>query len=163
MTTDVRPIARPATVSVTEAARLLGIGRSLAYELARWRSELAPVVPVIHVGEGRYRVPARPLAAVLGLDEAELVARLRGGPPMLNSTAPAQALNPWYTPAARMDDDALTEWLVDLRVIEHDAAADDPISASTRKIAALMRQAAERELSLRQRADASKPVPTGSL
>ncbi len=80
MTTDVRTVPRPATVSVAEAAQLLGVGRSLAYELARWRGELAPGVPVVRVGERRYRVPVRPLAAALGLTESELLERLgRGG------------------------------------------------------------------------------------
>ncbi len=70
-------VQRPATVSVAEAARLLGVGRSLAYEVARWRGELAPGVPIIRVGERRYRVPIRPLAAALGLEEAEVIERLR--------------------------------------------------------------------------------------
>jgi hypothetical protein len=73
MTTAYSTVPRPATVSVAEAARLLGVGRSLAYELA-------PGVPVVRVGERRYRVPVRPLAEVLGLTEHELLERLgRGG------------------------------------------------------------------------------------
>ncbi len=78
MTTAYRTVPRPATVSVAEAAGLLGVGRSLGYELARWRCELAPGVPIIRVGERRYRVPIRPLAEALGLTEDELLARLRG-------------------------------------------------------------------------------------
>ncbi|MCS7257479.1 MAG: hypothetical protein RMJ05_07900 [Thermomicrobium sp.] len=76
MTTQFVP--RPATVSVAAAARLLGIGRSLAYELARWRGELTPEVPVIRIGERRYRVPAKALAAALGLTEEEIWRRLGG-------------------------------------------------------------------------------------
>jgi excisionase family DNA binding protein len=80
MTTAYSTVPRPATLSVAEAARLLGVGRSLAYELARWRGELASGVPVVRVGERRYRVPVRPLAEVLGLTEHELLERLgRGG------------------------------------------------------------------------------------
>ncbi|GBD17673.1 hypothetical protein HRbin27_00157 [bacterium HR27] len=67
---------RPATLSVAEAARLLGVGRSLAYELSRWRGELAPGVPVVRVGGRRYRVPTKALAEVLGLREEELWKRL---------------------------------------------------------------------------------------
>jgi len=80
MTTTYSTAGRSATLSVAEAARLLGVGRSLAYELARWRGELAPGVPVVLVGECRFRVPLRPLAAALGLTEHELLERLgRGG------------------------------------------------------------------------------------
>ncbi|MCM8746781.1 helix-turn-helix domain-containing protein [Thermomicrobium sp. CFH 73360] len=68
--------SRSTTVSVGEAAQLLGVGRSLAYELARWQGQLAPGVPVIRVGGRRYRVPVRPLAQALGIDEDELLARL---------------------------------------------------------------------------------------
>jgi len=60
----VAPLAGRATLSVSEAARLLGIGRGLACRLAR-RGELAPGVPVLRLG-GRYRVPARSLAQALG-------------------------------------------------------------------------------------------------
>ncbi len=77
MVTDIRTAPRPATVSVAEAARLLGVGRTLGYQLARCRGELAPGVPVVRVGERRYRVPIKPLAETLGLAEAELLARLR--------------------------------------------------------------------------------------
>ena len=70
---------RPATLSVAEAARLLGVGPSLVYELARWRSELAPGMPLVKVGGRRYRVPTRPLAEMLGLAEDEPLARLRDG------------------------------------------------------------------------------------
>lgn len=73
------------------------------------------------------------------------------------------APNPWLAVAAQYDDEALAAWLADLRIIEHDAAGDDPTSTNTREIAALMRQAVERELALRRRAGASKPAPTGGL
>lgn len=51
----------PRTVSVEDAARALGIGRSLAYELAR-RDELP--VPVFRVGR-LLRVPRQPLERLL--------------------------------------------------------------------------------------------------
>ena len=57
------------------AARLLGVGRSLAYERARWAGELCQGVPVLKIGR-RYKVPLRALAAVLGLSEADALARL---------------------------------------------------------------------------------------
>jgi hypothetical protein len=78
VTVAYRPVPRAATLSVAEAARALGIGRSLAYELARRRGELAPGVPVVRVGDRRYRVPLRPLAEALWLDEAELRRLLQG-------------------------------------------------------------------------------------
>ncbi|MHB1740003.1 MAG: helix-turn-helix domain-containing protein [Actinomycetes bacterium] len=53
----------PATVSVDEAARLLGIGRSLARDLAR-RGEFP--VQIIRLGR-LYRVPRVPLLVLLGL------------------------------------------------------------------------------------------------
>ena len=52
------------TVSLTEAAQLLGIGRSTAYAAAR--NDEFPV-QVIKVG-GRYIVPTKPLLDLLGLD-----------------------------------------------------------------------------------------------
>ena len=73
------------------------------------------------------------------------------------------APNPWRTTAAQLDDAALAAWLADVEVVLADAAGDDPVSASTRAIAALMREAAERELILRRRASARKPEPAGGL
>lgn len=55
-----------ATLTVTEAAELLGIGRNLAYEIAGRDGELAGV-PVIRVGR-RLLIPQARLLAVLGLD-----------------------------------------------------------------------------------------------
>ena len=53
----------PATLSVEEAAQLLGISRSLAYEAAR-----DGALPVIRVGR-RLLVPRRQLLKMLGLIE----------------------------------------------------------------------------------------------
>jgi hypothetical protein len=56
-----------ATVTVPEAARLLGIGRNLAYEIASRDGEIAGV-PVIRVGR-RLLIPLARLLEVLGLDD----------------------------------------------------------------------------------------------
>lgn len=52
-----------ATMSVEDAAELLGIGRTLAYRLAT-RDELP--TPVVRIGR-TLRIPAAPLLALLGL------------------------------------------------------------------------------------------------
>ena len=56
-----------ATVTVSEAAQLLGIGRNLAYEIAARDGEIAGV-PVIRVGR-RVLIPLARLLEVLGLDD----------------------------------------------------------------------------------------------
>lgn len=56
-----------ATLTITEAAELLGIGRNLAYEIATRDGELAGV-PVIRVGR-RLLIPQARLLAVLGLKD----------------------------------------------------------------------------------------------
>ena len=56
-----------ATVTVPEAAELIGIGRNLAYEVAAATGELAGV-PVIRCGR-RLLVPRAPLLAVLGIPD----------------------------------------------------------------------------------------------
>lgn len=55
-----------ATLTIPEAARLLGIGRNLAYQIAAEEGELAGV-PVIRVGR-RILVPHASLRAALGLE-----------------------------------------------------------------------------------------------
>ena len=54
------------TMTVTEAGRALGIGRSAAYEAAR-RGE----IPTIRIGR-RLIVPAAAIAEMLGVQRAEL-------------------------------------------------------------------------------------------
>lgn len=54
-----------ATVSIPEAAKLLGISRSSAYGAARTGNFPAPVLKI----NGRYVVPTKPLLDALGLDE----------------------------------------------------------------------------------------------
>jgi len=56
-----------ATLTIPEAARLLGIGRNLAYEIAARDGEIAGV-PVIRVGR-RLLIPLARLLEVLGLDD----------------------------------------------------------------------------------------------
>jgi hypothetical protein len=56
------------TLSVPEAARLLGISRNLAYQLAGDQGELAGV-PVIRLGERRLVIPRAPFLRALGMAE----------------------------------------------------------------------------------------------
>lgn len=53
------------TLSIPEAAKLLGISRSSAYGAARTGNFPAPVLKI----NGRYVVPTKPLLDALGLDE----------------------------------------------------------------------------------------------
>lgn len=62
-----RVVPVSATLTVPEAARLLGIGRNLAYEIAAREGEIAGV-PVIRVGR-RLLIPLARLLEVLGLDD----------------------------------------------------------------------------------------------
>lgn len=52
----------PPTVDIVTAARILGVGRTVAYELVR---EGAWPTPVIHIGR-KIRVPTAPLLVLLG-------------------------------------------------------------------------------------------------
>ena len=77
-----RPASRvSATLTIPEAADLLGVGRNLAYEIATRDGELAGV-PVIRVGR-RLLIPQARLLAVLGLtaegDNAPGIAGARQG------------------------------------------------------------------------------------
>lgn len=58
------PRTLPPTLDIVTAARLLGIGRTTAYQLAR--NGQFPV-PLLRIGGG-YRVPTAPLLTLLGLD-----------------------------------------------------------------------------------------------
>ena len=53
----------PPTLDIVTAGRLLGIGRTTAYQLARHGQF---PVPVLRIGGG-YRVPTAPLLALLGI------------------------------------------------------------------------------------------------
>lgn len=64
------------TVSLEEAAKLLGFGRTAAFQAAR---EGRFPVPVVTLGR-RYRVPTAPLLRLLGLD-GEVVPNGGGRPP----------------------------------------------------------------------------------
>jgi predicted DNA-binding transcriptional regulator AlpA len=59
--------AKPAVVDLTEAAAILGIGRTLAYRLVR---DGAWPTPVIHVGR-LIKVPLQPLRDYVGARDAE--------------------------------------------------------------------------------------------
>ncbi|HZX07193.1 hypothetical protein [Kribbella sp.] len=63
---DVRALG--VTTTVEEAGRVLGLGRSAAYDLAR--KDAFPV-PVIKVTGRRWLVPTAPLLRLLGLDAAD--------------------------------------------------------------------------------------------
>jgi excisionase family DNA binding protein len=60
-------LALPAVISITTAARALGLGRSTAYDLARRGSFPCRI---LHIGSS-YRVPTAELLRVLGIDPAE--------------------------------------------------------------------------------------------
>ena len=60
----------PATLTIQEAASLLGIGLSSAYEAARTGNFPTPVLRI----SGRYVVPTKPLLDALGLDELPVTA-----------------------------------------------------------------------------------------
>lgn len=58
------PRSLPPTLDIVTAGRMLGIGRTTAYQLARY--DQFPV-PVLRIG-GSCRVPTAPLLALLGID-----------------------------------------------------------------------------------------------
>ena len=64
---ELHELQRDTVTTVEVAAAALGIGRTLAYKLARERGELAEGVPVIRVGR-MLRVPTKPLLDVLGYE-----------------------------------------------------------------------------------------------
>ena len=75
--------ALPPVLDVPTAGRLLGLGRSAAYELVlagRWPT------PVLRLGR-RLRIPTAPLLALLGLDRSPL--SQSGGMVAGSPTAPA--------------------------------------------------------------------------
>jgi len=59
------PCALPPTLDIVTAGRMLGIGRTTAYHLARYAQF---PVPVLRIG-GNYRVPTTPLLTLLGIDK----------------------------------------------------------------------------------------------
>jgi len=79
---DVR--ALPAVVDLRTAARALGIGRTLAYELARNGQFPCPVLRVGHA----YRVPTAELRRVLGLDLTVVAFPGSVAEPLLRTSAP---------------------------------------------------------------------------
>lgn len=86
------------TLSVEEAAGLLGVGRTKAYDMTReWRTSGGESgLPVIDCGNA-LRVPLYPMAEMLGVDVGHLLALLRdsaGLEPALPEPAPAPAFEP---------------------------------------------------------------------
>ena len=67
--------ALPPALDIVTAGRLLGIGRTTAYQLARHNQF---PVPVLRIGHG-YRVPTAPLLALLGVDALSGAAPQRCG------------------------------------------------------------------------------------
>jgi predicted DNA-binding transcriptional regulator AlpA len=61
-------LAMPVVVDITTASRVLGLGRSTGYELAR-RGEFP--CRVLHVSSS-YRVPTAELLRILGIDLGQL-------------------------------------------------------------------------------------------
>lgn len=68
------------TLSVPEAARLLGVGRTAAYAAAREfeRSDGRSGLPAVRVGT-RFRVPTAALLRLLGFGQADVEVALRPG------------------------------------------------------------------------------------
>jgi hypothetical protein len=66
MTTTVQPLDLtdlPPTLDLVDAARLLGIGRTMAYEMVREGTWPTPIIRA----RRKIRVPSAPLLALLGL------------------------------------------------------------------------------------------------
>ena len=84
------------TVSVVEAADLLGVGRTKAYDMTReWRANGGESgLPVIDCSN-TLRVPLHPLAEMLGMEVSHLVAVLRdataAAEPAASAAPPAPA------------------------------------------------------------------------
>lgn len=85
------------TLSVEDAAGILGVGRTKAYDMTReWRANGgASGLPVIDCGNA-LRVPLHPLAQMLGVDASYLLALLREAVP--EPAAPAIESAPTLEP-----------------------------------------------------------------
>ncbi len=92
------------TLSVEEAAGLLGVGRTKAYDMTReWRANGGESgLPVIDCGS-TLRVPLYPLAEMLGVEVSHLLAVLRDAatPEPAPEPAPAPPLEPVAAPAPK--------------------------------------------------------------
>lgn len=89
------------TVSVVEAADLLGVGRTKAYDMTReWRANGGESgLPVIDCSN-TLRVPLHPLAEMLGVEVSHLVAVLRDATAAEPSAAESAVSAEPPTPAA---------------------------------------------------------------
>lgn len=92
------------TLSVDEAAGLLGVGRTKAYDMTReWRANGGESgLPVIDCGNS-LRVPLYPLAEMLGVEVAHLLAVLRDAatPEPAPKPAPTPPLEPVAAPTPK--------------------------------------------------------------
>lgn len=92
------------TLSVDEAAGLLGVGRTKAYDMSReWRANGGESgLPVIDCGNS-LRVPLYPLAEMLGIEVAHLLAVLRDAamPEPASEPPPTPALEPVSAPTPK--------------------------------------------------------------
>jgi excisionase family DNA binding protein len=68
--------ALPPTLDVETAARLLGIGRTTAYQLA---ARNALPIPVLRIGH-TLRIPTAPLLTLLGITPPDVSTAARSGP-----------------------------------------------------------------------------------
>jgi hypothetical protein len=89
--TEQRIRALGAVTDLPTAARIFGLGRALAYELAK--NNRFPV-PVMRVGS-RYRVPVAPLLAALHLPAAGDLTTV--GPPSVDHHAEIRSVDPPHT------------------------------------------------------------------
>lgn len=92
------------TLSVEEAGGLLGVGRTKAYDMTReWRANGGESgLPVIDCGN-TLRVPLYPLAEMLGVEVAHLLAVLRDGPAGEPASEAPQTLAPEPRPASALE------------------------------------------------------------
>jgi len=95
------------TVSVVEAADLLGVGRTKAYDMTReWRANGGESgLPVIDCSN-TLRVPLHPLAEMLGVEVSHLLAVLRDAPAEPAAAEPAVLAEP-PAPAAPSTHEAV--------------------------------------------------------
>jgi hypothetical protein len=87
------------TLSVEEAAGLLGVGRTKAYDMSReWRATGGESgLPVIDC-RNTLRVPLHPLAEMLGVDVSHLLVVLREVPAVEPAPEPPPATGPTPSP-----------------------------------------------------------------
>jgi hypothetical protein len=92
------------TLSVEEAAGLLGVGRTKAYDMSReWRATGGEWgLPVIDC-RNTLRVPLHPLAEMLGVAVSHLLAVLRDVPTEERTPEPTQTAEPVAKPTPKAE------------------------------------------------------------